>query len=192
VFPELDLIVAPRDTYAALARVPGRASMLTALRRPLLVAVVLGVSVAIAATRRVSPALVISTTLAWSYVVVLQLAIALPLVSRGARHTVGLARAVDLFFAAHAPWSMFALAAAAWGPSQGGRPLWPLALAAVAPITLTPRIVVAFFTEVLAMDRRGALRMTVAHQTITWMTFVAVNWIASSLTPRVYEILFRW
>src|SRR5437763_4035347 len=130
--PELGLLVAPRRTYAALAS-SAPLSAVAALRRPLLAALVIGASVAISATGRVTPALVLSTTVMWSYIVLLQLAIALPLLAAGARRTVGLARAVDLFFAGHAPWSLFALAAAAWVPSPLGRPLWPLAAAIAVP-----------------------------------------------------------
>lgn len=186
--PELDLILRPRATYAALAGAPAHGSIAIALRRPLLVAVVLGLSAAIASTRRVSPALVLSTTIAWSYVVVVQAAIALPFLARAARRTVGLARAVDLFFAGHAPWSLFVLAAAAWAPSAATRPFWPLAVAAVVPLVLTPRIVSAFFTDALRLDSRAALRMTIAQQVITWTVFIAVNWIASAFTPRVYGL----
>src|SRR6267142_808436 len=39
---ELRLILAPRDTYAALARIPDRGTVRSALRRPLLVALVPG------------------------------------------------------------------------------------------------------------------------------------------------------
>ncbi len=198
---ELDLIIAPRATYAALARTSSTAStsstprtpplLFLALRRPALVAVVLGASIALASTRRVSPALVLSTTVAWSYIVVVQVAIALLLVTKAARRTVGTARALDLFFAGHAPWSLFVLAAAAWAPSAGQRPLWPMAAAVVAPLILTPRIVAAFFAEVLRFDRRGAMRMMIAQQLLTWTVFVAVNWIDSAFTPRVYEALGR-
>ena len=100
--------------------------VLTALRRPLLVAIVLGVSTAISATGRVTPSLVLSTTLCWSFVVVLQAVIAIALIAAPARRTVGLPRALDLFFAGHAPWSLWMLAAAAWAPSPIGRPLTPL------------------------------------------------------------------
>jgi hypothetical protein len=189
--PELGLIVAPRETYAALAR-GGDASLITALRRPLLAALLLGVSIAVAATHSVTPALVASTTLSWSYVVVVQLAIALPLIAGPARRTVGLIRAVDLFFAGHAPWSIFALFAAAWGFAPSGAPSWPLAVAAIVPIVLTVRIVDAFFTEVLALAPTAARRRTILQQAITWTVFVAVNWVASAFTPRLIGELARW
>ncbi len=180
-------MIAPGHAYAALARVPGRATWLTALRRPALVAVTVGVCTAMAATGRVTPALVLSTTVCWSFVVLLQAAIALALVAAPARRTVGVARAIDLFFAGHAPWSLWLLAAAAWAPSPVGRPLMPLLAAAVVPLVLTPRIVMAFFREVLEMDPREAAARTAAHQAATWLAFLILYGTAVQLLPRVLE-----
>lgn len=186
--PELRLITAPRDTYAALARAPTRLSAVTALRRPATVTLVIGASMAMAATGRATPALVLSTTVTWSYIVLLQLAIALPLVAPAARRTVGVARAVDLFFTGHAPWSLFVLAVAAAQTLPLGWPTRPVLWLALLPLILTARIVAAFFREVLAMDGRAAVRMMLAHQAITWTVFVAVNWIDSAYTPRLVEL----
>src|SRR4051812_44812797 len=171
--PELRLIVAPRETSAALAAVPAPVSPLIALRRPALAALVIGVSVAMTATGRATPALVLSTTLTGSYIVLLQLAIALPLIAPAARRGPGVAPAVDLFFAGHAPWSLFMLLAAALLPLpvQGAttRAVLPVGLV---PLVLTARIVAAFFSEVLGMDRRAAWRMMLIHQAITWTVFI--------------------
>ena len=185
--PELRLMVSPGETYARLARAPGRGTLLTALRRPVLVAVVIGVSVAMAATRHVTPALVVSTVLCWSFVVVLQAAIGLGLIAGAGRRTVGIARALDLYFAGHAPWSLWMLAAAAWAPSVFGRSLTPLLIAALVPFMLTTRIVSAFFREVLEMDPRHALALTVAQQALTWGSFVILFGTAVALVPRVLE-----
>src|SRR3989442_7272386 len=150
--PELRLMISPGETYALLARAPGRGTLLTALRRPLLVAVVIGVSEAMAATGHVTLVLVASTILCWSFVVVLQAVIGLWLFAGTARRTVGIARALDLYFAGHAPWSLWMLTAAAWAPTALGRSLTPLLIAALVPFVLTARIVSAFFREVLEMD----------------------------------------
>jgi hypothetical protein len=190
--PELALIFTPRAAYARLARERTRASLPIALRRPVLVAVVIGTSVAILATRHVTPALVLSTTVTWSYIVIVQLAIALALLVPRARRTVGLARALDLFFAGHAPWSLFALFAALWAPMPTGRPTWVLNAAAVIPMLVTPRIVLAFFEEVLQLGRRAAWRMTLIQQAMTWTVFGAVVWIASGVTARLFELVGRW
>jgi hypothetical protein len=145
--------------------------------------------VSIAATGRATPSLVAGSTLSWSYIVLLQVAIAVPLLARGARGAGGLARAIDLFFAGHAPWSLLALAAALWAPAPFGRPFWPLAAAIVVPIVLTPRIVSAFFAEVFGMDRRAARRMTILHQAITWTVFAVLFWHVNALSPRALELL---
>jgi hypothetical protein len=189
VSAELRLILGPRTTYAALARVADRGSPWSAVRRPLLVAIVLGASGAIAATGHVTPSLLLSMTACWSVVVVLQMAIALSLIARPAQRTVGLARALDLFFASHAPWSLWLLAAAAWAPSAGGRPLWPLLAAAVVPLALTPPMIAAFFREVLEMDPRHAAARTAAHQAITWTLFLVLAGSAVQIWPRVLEWL---
>ena len=187
--PELSLLVAPRATYASLVRAGTPLPALAALRRPLLVAVVIGISLAISATHQVTPALVVSTTIAWSYVVLLQMAIAIVFLAPAARRTVGLARAIDLFFAGHAPWSLFALFVAAWAPWSLGHSIWPVGAAALAAVVMTSRIVAAFFGDVLALDRRAARRMTIAHQAVTWSVFVAINWFASGVTARLLEVL---
>ena len=181
-------MVAPARTYARLARQPSPSGPIVALRRPLLAAIVLGAAIAIAATGRVTPALVLSTTLSWSFVVVLQLAIAFALVTGPARRTVGVARAIDLFFAGHAPWSFFLLAAA-WFPASFGRSTLPLLLLAVVPAALTVRIIEAFFREVVRLDRHGAIVRTAIHQAMTWTAFVLLYGSAVALWPRIVGAL---
>lgn len=186
--PELRLMVAPATTYARLARDPSPVGPLTALRRPMLAAVVLGTSIAIGATGHVTPALVLSTTVCWAFVIVLQIAIALPLIAAPARRTVGVARALDLLFASHVPWSLWLLAAAAV-PAPLGRPLAPLLLFALIPLVLTVRMLAAFFREVLHMDPQRATTWTAVHQGITWGLFVLLYGVAVAIHPRIVEWL---
>jgi hypothetical protein len=150
---------------------------------------VLAASIAISATRHITPRLFLSLVVCWSFAVLLQMAIALSLIALPSRRTVGVARALDLFFASHVPWSLWMLAAAAWAPMPLGRPLMPLLVAAVVPMLLTPRMIAAFFREVLEMDPREARARTVAHQVITWGLFVALFGMAVALMPRVLEWL---
>lgn len=186
--PELRLIVAPGRTYAHLARQPSPVGAITALRRPLLAAIVLGVAIAIGATGHVTPALVLSTTLSWAFVILLQIAIALGLIAGPARRTVGLPRALDLFFASHAPWSFWLLAAAAV-PAPLGRPFMPLMLFALVPMFLTPRMIAAFFREVLGLDPVRAIFRTALHQAITWTVFALLYGSAVAIRPRIVEWL---
>jgi hypothetical protein len=187
--PELRLMLSPRQTYASLARIPGTGTVWTALRRPLLVTTVIGASAAMSATGHVTLALVLSTTLCWSFVVALQAAIALALIAGPARRTVGLARAIDLYFAGHAPWSLWMLASVAWAPSPVGRPFTPVLVAAAVPLVLTPLMVSAFFREVLEMDPRHAAARTAVQQAMTWGMFVLLWGTAVALVPRMLEWL---
>lgn len=186
--PELRLIVAPAHTYARLARLPRQIGGLRALRRPLLAAVVLGTSIAIAATGHVTPRLVLSTTLSWAFVIVLQIAIALSVIAGPARRSIGVPRALDLWFASHAPWSLWLLAAAAV-PAPLGRPLTPLLLLAMVPLALTVRMIAAYFREVLHLDRRRAMTRTAVHQAITWGVFALLYGAAVAIHPRIVEWL---
>jgi hypothetical protein len=184
---ELRLIASPRVTYARLARERQRIGPLIALRRPALVTAVIGAATAIGATRHITPLLLLSTTACWMFVVLLQLAVALPLVARPAQRTVGVPRAIDLFFASHAPWSLWLLAAAAWGPTQIGRPLLPLLILALLPVLMTPRMVAAFFREVLELDPREAVLRTMVQQAATWGIPLSLFAVAVSLWPRILE-----
>ena len=184
---ELRLIAAPGPTYAALARHSHRVGPLAALRRPLVAAIILGSSMTIAATRQAEPAILLGTIACWSSVIVLQVLIALLVIAKPASRTVGIPRALDLFFASHAPWSLWMLASVAWAPLPGVRSTLVLLLAALAPLLLTPRMIAAFFREVLELDPRVALLRTVIHQAITWTTFVVLYGSAVALLPRIVQ-----
>jgi len=189
VSPELQLIVSPRDTYARLARTRSRGGVLAALRRPALAAVVMGAAIALGATGHVTPRLLLSTTLCWAFVVVLQIAIAVALIVGPSRRTVGLSRALDLFFASHAPWSLWLLAAAAYSPSALGRPLTPLLLSAVVPLALTVRMIAAYFREVLELDPRHARVRTILQQAATWGVPLVLYGTAVGFWPRFLEMI---
>ena len=180
-------MISPAATYAALAARPMSIGAIRALRRPLLVAVVLGTAMALSSTHHATPALVLSTTLLWSVVVIGQVAIALAVIGTPRSETVGRARALDLFFASHAPWSLWMLAAAAWVPHFGdpGMPLWLMAIAAIA---FTTRSIAKFFSEVLRMDRGRAAVRTLVHQMLTWGLFTVFYGAAVALWPRVLQL----
>lgn len=187
--PELRLVSHPAPTYAALASAPVRIGPVTMFRRPFMAAVVLGGAVAMTGTRHVTPLLVLSTTACWVVLIAAQVLIALLVFGRAATRTVGVPRALDLFFASHVPWSLWMLAVVAWAPTPGGRPLTPVLLAALVPMVLTPRMIAAFCRQVLGMDGRQAIARTTMHQVVTWGLFVAVYGSAIALWPRILEAL---
>jgi len=181
-------MLAPDRTYAALVATKRPIGVVRALRRPLLVAIVLGTSMALSTTRHVTPSLVLSTTLMLSVFVIAQVLIALAAIA-GAPSP-GRARALDLFFASHAPWSLWMLLAAVGVPSplphHESLGLW---IAALVPMALTPRIIAAYFREVLGFERRRAAARTFAHQALTWGLFVSAFGAAVAIWPRILQWL---
>jgi len=189
VSPEIALIIAPDKAYAALAARAAPIGACRALRRPLLVALLLGVSLALSSTRHVTPELVLSTALLLSGIVIVQVLIALAVIRPRAGRIVPPGRALDLFFASHAPWSLWLLLTAAWVPSPLARPATPLWIASLVPIVLTPRTIAAYFREVLGLDRRRAVARTIVHQVLTWGLLAAAFGAAVAIWPRVLQAL---
>jgi hypothetical protein len=187
--PEIGLIIAPDRTYAALAARPARLGFVRALRRPLLVAVVLGTSMALSTTRHVTPALVFSTTVVLCVVVIGQVLTALAVMPGTRAHAIGRARALDLFFVSHAPWSLWLLAASAWAPLPPLRPVAPVWLAALVPVVLTPRMIAAYFRQVHELDRRRAAVRTIVHQILTWGLLFALFGAAVAIWPRILQVV---
>lgn len=161
-------MLSPRRAYAEVAGEPGRGGILVALRRPAFVALVQGVAITMAATGTVAAPVLASVTICWSTALVLQLAAAIVLIRSAQLPRPGTARAIDLLFLGHAPWSLWLLifsAAMTLAPSAAVL-RWTAMFAMVVPAALTARIVVAFNEIVLHADRRRAVRRAAVHQAL--------------------------
>ncbi|MGE5816356.1 MAG: hypothetical protein ACM36C_17865 [Acidobacteriota bacterium] len=159
--------------------------------RPLLVAVIIGTSLVIASTGTVSLALVAETTVAWSFVVLIQLLAALAIVATAPRRTMPTSRAVHAFFGLHVPWSAWMLAWAAWTwMTPADRPGW-ITWTALAPAAWTAVLVHRFCREVLGEGHRPALVRLCAHQAIVWSAFLLIGGAAVGLWPRVLWVIKR-
>ena len=178
--------------YARIAQHGKPVGALAALRRPALAALVLGVAIAAAGTGHVPPRLVMSTTLGWAPVILLQVAVALAVIGPPARGGVGVPRALDLFFAAQGPWSIWLLAVAAWAvvATPPGQPVRFVQETAVIPLAWTARLVYAFHVQVLGFSRGAAWRRTFVHQSMTIGAAVVVA--GNSIFPRVVGLWHRW
>src|SRR5262249_7817927 len=129
----------------------------------------------------------LSTTVLLSAFVIAQVLIALAVITDAPAQGVGRARALDLFFASHAPWSLWILGAGFWMSLSIWSPAQPPVLAALVPLVLTPRMVPAYFREVLGFERRRAMRRTLVHQAVTWSLFIALYGTAVAIRPRVLQ-----
>ena len=182
----------PAQGYTRLLRADVRVSPLASLVRPALVTAVIGTAAAISATDHVTLPLVISLTVCWSVAVGIQLIAALFVIIKPARHTLGLPRALDLFFVGHAPWSLWLLAFAAWAAlvPPVGRTVTRILVTGVIPAVWTAAIIVAFFRTALGLSRREAVRRTLLHQVATWAVFIVIYGMATQLLPRLLRMLY--
>lgn len=191
--PDLALVRSPFATYRAVARERRATGAVALWRRPLLVALVLGVSIALGATGRASAGLVLGTALCWSFVPAVQLT-AFALVRHRARVTVPFASAADLFFMGHLPWSLWLLLVAGGVALTfpGGAAGWPgvvhaaVAVSALVPALGTTVLTFAFWREAAGLPRRRALLATAGYHALVWGFGIVYAALAAQYWPRAF------
>jgi hypothetical protein len=152
--------------------------------RMALVALVIGTSVTVSATERVTLSLVLAGTIGWSFVPVLQLLTGLVLIGDSSRDR---PKALDRYFATHWPWSLWILTVHAVILTT---PLFrsvgfTLAITAGIPLIWTVRLLLGFCRSELGMDLRQARRRVGLHQAATYLLVLAYISFAVALWPRV-------
>lgn len=103
---------APVRTYNRLLAAPDSSPWRGIARRLVLIALVIGTSVSLAATASVGIGVVLQATLWWSVAPLIQLLLATGVVLSVRDRPVGPVRAVELMLAGHVPWSLWLLAMA--------------------------------------------------------------------------------
>jgi hypothetical protein len=151
-----------------------------AVERSLLYALLVGTCVAIAATGQASVGLVATTTVAWSWVVILQWVIAV-LMTRvpAARRNVSESRAFELWFAGHVPWTLWMLLLAPAIRAYPTLPVEDILLSMLAPVAWTATIGAAFGRVVSGRSAIAAWLLAVVHQlAIVGLVLSYVAWAA--------------
>jgi hypothetical protein len=177
---DLCVAVAPASSYRDIVSLSPNVSWARALARPALFVLLVGTSVAMAATGRVSLGLVASTSIAWCWVVGLQLAIAVTMVGTvPTRRDVTLARGVELWFAGHVPWTLWILFFVPVSRLVPGFPVEALLLTMTVPIVWTMAIAATFCRIVLGRSARESWWRAAGHQVlIVSMILSYVAWSA--------------
>jgi hypothetical protein len=149
------------------------------LRHPLLISLVIGTSIALAATASIDIPLVLSASLSWSVPPIIQMAGAAVLVLSVRERPVTVARGIDGLMAGHVPWSLWLLgmgACLAFGVSRETF----VRLAVVALIVVIfwrAFLVFCFLRHGLDCSRVGAAVRTVLHQAVMWtLLFLFIEW----------------
>jgi hypothetical protein len=187
---EIRVMVAPFATYRRLLGGPLPGGWRTVLRRPALMALVIGGFVTVTNTGDLLPTLLVGTTVFWLWVPLLQLLIATPLMALARRRQARLAPAVDLFFVGHGPWSLWLLGLTLvmmLRIPEGLRDLGevvPMLLSALLPIAWTCVILFAFCRTVLGLSGWLAAGWTVLYQAALWFaTYLFVGAVTFRMWP---------
>jgi len=164
---DVRLAFAPDATYAQLVTERATAQVGPILGRIALAAAVIGTSVAVAATGRVSLGLVATIALSWSFALLVQAIAAAAIIVPARARRVTAARAFELWFLAHVPWTLWFLVPAAFSGITAAHVSESLRfVGALVPIVWTILVLRAFGRQVLGATRVGTLAM--AHQVIVW------------------------
>jgi hypothetical protein len=161
-----------------------------AIRRPLLVAFVLGCSISLMTTGRLTLRIAGPATLSWSYIPILEIIALAAVCGRRLR-----AETIDLFFEGHRAWLLWVIAFAAlfaFVPApeviaRTGFP-WIWYISAILVVLWSGYVDFGFSRRVLERTRFAALRDVVVQRLIVWSAvFVIFVWpagvqvVASSL-----------
>ena len=185
-------MVHPSRTYAAALAAPSGGAW-GGIRRPALVALIVGVATAVSSTGHLTVALLVSGVLCWSFVPLLQIATAAVVMRSPVARRLPLGRRLDLWFMGHAAWSLWILAAAfiLANTPEGWHVEWPIIASAVIPIAWTSIIAAAFCRVVLGDPPAVARTRTAVHQALTGTIALLYVAYAVALWPRVVAFFGR-
>src|SRR5215471_11854026 len=158
---DVQLALAPAATYGRLVAQNPSIPWWRALGRPTLVLLLIAVVVPMTATHEITAGLVLTSAVAWSFVVAIQMAIAAVFVAPASGS--GFWRSMDLWFAGHVPYSLWILLLPFLTSSPAVPPYDVLGVSMVAPLVWTSVITSAFFRTVLGKDASTARRLAVLH-----------------------------
>ena len=149
-----------------------------------LIALVVGTSVSVSATERVTISLVAAAAIGWSFVPLAQLFTGLVLIRGSAGERLPL---LNRYFATHRPWSLwiitlhFALLTSAVARQLG---LWST-VTAVVPFVWTIWLLRRFCRDELGVEGRYAWLRVAVHQSVTYAVVLAYVFVAVALWPRI-------
>jgi hypothetical protein len=187
---DVRLAFAPDATYRQLIAQNTPVRWWRALARPALVLLLVAVIVPMTATNQITMGLALTSAVAWSPVVAIQMAVAALFIApaRG----VGFWRAMDLWFAGHVPYSLWILML----PFLTTSALPPhdvMGVSLAAPLVWTSVITSAFFRTVLGMEAWTARRRAVLHLAIVLTIVLTLGlWAAGGISATLGYILRRW
>ena len=177
------LMRAPAREYRARLAERRPISWSRAIRMPVLLAMMLGLLNATAAAGHVTFGLVVDEIASWSFVPLLQLLTGVALIASAPERRVSWPRSIELLFAAHAPWSLWLVAATLLQTVYSDP--YVVIGSGVVPAVFTAVLLTAFSREVLGLRPHAARWRVVAHQTVTVLLILTYIELATRLSVRI-------
>jgi hypothetical protein len=180
------VIARPASTFRNLAAALPAPGIWTALRRPLLLCIVLSYGISMLVAGTVTARLALTAVLTWSYVPLVEV-LGLLLVTWRARDRPPSSVTIDAFFVGHAPFTLFMLLLTFTISSLPVELRWsaligPALWLAMFVLAWSAYVDVCFFRYVMHMPTGRAAGMAIGWRLITWTVVFGVFAMASS-TP---------
>ena len=177
--PDVWVMLNPAAAYRLLVREPPGGGIWLVLKRPLLVAFVLGCTMSLITAASLTLRLVGSATIYWSFVPLVETG-ALAAVCWSERRIVSFPRAIDLFFTGHGPWTLWLIGLSAiWSfllPVKAFSLTGAVWLYGAGTIVIlwSAYIDFCFFRFVFGRNRTRAGRDLLLHRSISWSLIIAI------------------
>jgi hypothetical protein len=156
------------------------------------VAVIIGSLVTMSSAQRVPAGLVLTGIVCWSFVSLIQALVAALVIGRVRQRAVSMARALELLFMSHVPWSLWVVVLTGLFTFT----TVPLGLTVTVPSLLIPAawtafLISAFCRVVLGCPPAYARLLTTMHQTATWTIFFTYVFLVSGFWARILALTGR-
>jgi len=194
---ETRVLIDPAGAFRQLMREPGDGWWIAA-RRPLFLLFVIGCVVSFQTSGRLTARLIVDGAVSFAFIPLFELVSLAIVYRRRPPRPVSFARAVDLFFAANAPWLVWMLAFVALRSVQTPRqatalplPLWrTLELSLLAVAAWSIYIDLHFFREVLPRADGRSARDLMLQRVVGWSSAL-LYFFGLATWPEIAGRIFR-
>jgi hypothetical protein len=153
---ELRVALAPRRTYQQLFAHDTPVSWWQTLHRPATIVLFIGIVIPVMAVHRVTLWMAISAAAVWSIAPAIEYLAAICVIASVGSRKIRMARALDLWFAGHLPYSFWLLTLPVTTTAFRIPSLEVIGLTVIAPTAWTTFIVAAFCRTILGVTPAGA------------------------------------
>jgi hypothetical protein len=191
VSDDVRVACAPEATYRALVEDADTTSTAGVLGHAALANAVLVFGMPLIVTGRITFVSLTSSVLCWGFVAVLQTILGWALIVSSPSRRVGVRRALDLWFAAHLPFSLWMLVVFGWVMYTNGLAQLSILATATVPAVWTMVLIWSYCRAVLGVSQRAAAWRVALEQAAAWLLVTAYVLFAAGGLGSIIRFLVR-